>query len=134
MSEFPEFEILPPELIPQSDPNAVRVEDTSPPKPTEFSEQLIMVIPVGKKTQGEALARSMDRGVKGETFTVGLSPTGKLPITHYWCGWTVTPAMAGIAKAAPAAAQAQIFDMEEYTPEQVLSTLGLKRIESDPLV
>lgn len=135
MSENVEEQPIKPDpMVPVSDPNAQPVEILPPPAPSEFSKRVVIVVPLLKKTQGEALARSMDKNTKGNTFTVELSPTGTLPVTHYWCSWAVTPAMAGIAKAGPNAANAQIFDMEEYTPEQILSQLGLKRIVNDSLV
>ena len=133
MTEVPIFPTLPPELIPVKDPHAVVVVPENPRGRSDFTESLIIVIPVNRKKQGEAVAKNADPSTQGETFTVPLSATGEEPATHYWCGWTVTKDQRGRLTAIENAAQGQIFDMEEYTPEEVLSELGLKRIEPDEI-
>lgn len=121
-------------LVAVSDPNAQRVEVPRLPEPSTHTESLIIVIPVSRKKQAEAVAKNADPSTQGETFTVPLSATGEMPATHYWCGWTMTKAQRGRLVAIENAAEGQIFDMEEYTTEEVLFQLGLKRIESDFLV
>lgn len=69
-------------------------------------------------------------------LSVPLSPTGALPATHYWCGWTMKPALAAtiqnyVAGLAPAIqAQIHIYDVASGspTPDQVLAAEGLRRI------
>ncbi len=50
----------------------------------------VIVIPVSKIITANLDADKVDKGKTSKTFTVGLSPTGKLPVTHYWCCWWVS--------------------------------------------
>lgn len=120
-------------LVPISDPKAKRVNPEPPGPMSTYTERLLVVIPESRKRQAEAVALTADPSTEGDTFTVGLSPTGSEPATHFWCGWVMTKTQRGRIIAIEKSADGQIFDMEEYTPEKVLEELGLKRIEPEEI-
>lgn len=98
---------------------------------TLYTERLIIVVKAAQQTPANAIARQVS--VDGaNTFTVGLSPTGNQPATHYWCNWAMTPGeradMEGRMTALQAAGDAQLFDAATFTPEQVLAAMGLQRL------
>src|SRR5262245_65017150 len=69
--------------------------------------------------------------VDGDVFTVGLSPDGKLPFTHYWMSWPVTDSQWNYLitnyGAGTAQRPGQVFDGDTITPDEVLTQLGLQR-------
>lgn len=95
----------------------------------------------------------MDSGGKGDqTFTVPLSPDGKLPASHYWASWNMLPHQvkafpsrlkeqgakdSDVAvipdKGTPASTDYAVFSEADagWTPEKVLAALGLQRIVSE---
>ena len=99
---------------------------------------LIIVIPVDKTTDANKDADKVDKGKTSRTFTVGLSPDGKLPITHYWCCWWVSPKentdlrkdFQGTPDQIGGKHNSRVFDRKDWTPEQVLEKLNLKLILS----
>lgn len=85
------------------------------------------------------LADNVNPGKNEKTFTVGLSATGQRPATHYWSGWYLTnPERASLFSHLPDKGifqgKIRYFDSNEYTPEQVLGVMGLKRIEVDEVL
>lgn len=69
----------------------------------------------------------------GQVFTIGLSPTGQLPITHYWCGWQVTEDQrSGLLQRLQQAVDngnARVYNGDNRTPQEILTILGLKTVE-----
>jgi len=62
-------------------------------------------------------------------FTVELSASGEEPATHYWCGigqeykdW-ITPLFSSISSL-------QLFSHNDYTRQQTLDDIGMKRINT----
>jgi len=99
---------------------------------------LIIVIPIGKSVAANTDANKVDSGKTSKTFTVGLSPTGNLPITHQWCCWWVSDKEAALLRkdfnpkdpANPTNKhQSKMFDLRTATPDRILTQLGLKPIE-----
>lgn len=110
--------------------------------PTPFTARLIVVVTAAARDQAAArIAQEPDAGETAQaalkTLDVPLSASGSLPATHYWCSWSVRPALAARITAwvndpaFPArAANVTLFDGLTMTPDQVLTTMGLKRIEA----
>lgn len=112
---------------------------------TLYTARLLIIIPASLQVQANTFLA--DKPYAGDTpearqrtFSVGLSPTGALPITHYWTAWTMLPstdlAIRNWQQALAAAVRAgvHIYDVSSGlpTPEQVLATEGLQRIRSVP--
>lgn len=114
-----------------------------------WSERLIIVIPAARQAVANGAAKHVewDAAAGENTFTVGLSPTGLAPATHYWCNAALTPTLlvgvgnrlrasgATVAEATPLARSATpqaarlcVFDAADWGAEDVLSALGLKRV------
>lgn len=100
-----------------------------------MNHYLICIIPFSKKDLANKDADKVNRGKTGKTFTVGLSPDGKLPITHYWFCWWIsdeesiklkedfsgTPDVDGIKH------QSRVFDLRDgWTAESILEKMHLK--------
>lgn len=108
---------------------------------TLYTARLIIVIPASLKDQANTFLSDKpyagsDPVARARTFSVGLSPTGALPITHYWTGWTMEPgtsiAITNWRQALSAAVRAgvHIYDVAtgSPTPDEVLALEGLQRI------
>jgi len=48
----------------------------------------VIIISAEEKDAANELCGQISEGGEN-TFTIGLSPNGQLPITNYWCGWYV---------------------------------------------
>ncbi|RJQ43370.1 MAG: hypothetical protein C4534_08210 [Gaiellales bacterium] len=101
-----------------------------------YSKELTIVIPATKRGEAHAVTKLVDEAGGENTFDNGLSPTGELPVTHYWCNWRMLPeeaqdiqARLGVLSRVPVGA-VRIFDATKRDPEGILSELGLKRIGS----
>lgn len=93
-------------------------------------ERLIIVVKAAEAQKSNDQAKTVDRAGGERTFTIGLSPTGEGPPTHYWCSWAMEPGdKVNINKLLDGAAKkkdAYVFDGDARTPESVLAELGLK--------
>ncbi len=99
---------------------------------TIYSDRLIIVIPVNRKSQAENLMDQVDPTSSGEVFVARLSPTGTLPVTHYWCSWQMTAGQRTMVQSrmaqAEAAGWAWVYDAATWTPEAVMVDRGLQPI------
>ena len=65
----------------------------------------------------------------GEMFTVELSASGEEPATHFWCGMGqeykdfIVPLLSSISSL-------QLFSYDNYTRQQTLDEIGMKRISA----
>jgi hypothetical protein len=100
----------------------------------------IVVIPVDVAVAANLDADKEDSGKTSKTFTVGLSPTGKLPITHLWCSWWMNDEKAtrlkkdfnGTPDTVAGKHSSRVFDSRQgHDAEKILQKVGLKRIEID---
>ena len=93
----------------------------------------IFVVPAADKDGANAYTVS-DMGAEGDTFTVGLSPTGLEPATHYWCDWLVLDPYTANIPALEIGYNVLTYAASVYTPQQVLDENGLKvlYIYTDP--
>jgi len=101
---------------------------------------VIIVIPFDNQKKANQDADKIDKGKTSKTFTVGLSPTGQLPITHCWCCWWMsdreltelqkdfdgTPDNDGHKNAD------RVFNLSKgWTPQTILDHMNLKTIKTD---
>ncbi len=95
--------------------------------------RLILVVEAAVAATANTRSKEVDTVGGDKTFTVGLSASGSGPVTHYWCNWqmTLNEQTALLAKLQPTidAGRARVFDAKSNEPEDVLATLGLKRVE-----
>lgn len=107
-----------------------------------MNKYVVMIVPENKKNIANIDADKVDRGKTSKTFTVGLSPNGKLPITHHWCCWWMSddeekqirkdfdpndpmnPTNKNSSKI-------YILDGKVWTAEKILEDNHLKKIEMD---
>lgn len=102
---------------------------------------IVIVIPEGKAKDANADADKQDSGKTGKTFTVGLSPTGQLPITHRWCCWwmdkdtkfkEIKKDFKGKSDKDGDKHTDMVFDLSEgWTPESILEKVKLKTIQPE---
>ena len=99
-----------------------------------YTKRAIIVIDARNLVAANASAKAVDTVGGEKTFHAGLSPTGSLPATHYWCNWALLPvedtALRGGLSGLVAANRATVFDAATTTPSQVLQALSLKQIET----
>ena len=108
-----------------------------------YIRRAIIVVPAG--IQGAANDRSKQVDTRGGqlTFTVGLSPTGSLPATHYWCSWALKPLewdslwehFGKPVRPFPSTRMFDAFDRGDgshATPEAVLTQMRLQPVQ-EPL-
>ena len=117
-----------------------------------MAKRFIIVVPANKQSVANLDADKVNTGKDQRTFTVGLSASGNLPASHFWCSWlmsdkeiekldedfdTTQAVPRGLANRAYKAVvnlfksnkhSAKVFDASAWTPEDVLKNLGLKRI------
>jgi hypothetical protein len=95
----------------------------------------LLIVAAADVARANQAAKSFDKLGGDKTFRVGISVTGQGAPTHYWCCTQLRPA----TWAAVQAMQAQFpgstfveFDpkTEVQKPQEILATLGLKRIDS----
>jgi hypothetical protein len=102
---------------------------------TDYTQRAIIVVTAAAVTAANGRANQVDRTGGDKTFTVGLSATGLVPATHYWCSWLMTPGeytdlttrLDGIPNAS---LHVRVFDGNVMTAEDVLAATGLRRIEA----
>jgi hypothetical protein len=51
------------------------------------NKYIVAIVPQDKKDAANIDCDKVNKGKTLKTFTVGLSPDGKPPITHHWCCW-----------------------------------------------
>lgn len=119
--------------------------------PTAYTRRLIIVCNAAVAAAANVAANQADTADGGDgsaTFRVGLLASGNAPATHYWCGWTMRPAMA-VAIASrlrghgatlaevqpvnlgqtPTSTRFAVFDEADgWTPDAVLTACGLQRV------
>lgn len=97
------------------------------------SVRQIIVVDARNQAAANTVSKQVDPIGGEKTFTVGLSPTGTAPPTHFWCSWAMTPAerdaLHGGLTGLIEAGRAWEFDAAQSTPAQVLATMGLQTIE-----
>lgn len=99
-----------------------------------MNHRVLLVIPAADRAAANtAAATYFDPAGGAATFSVGLSPDGSEPATHYWASAQFTDATyALLQQVKPAFPAAELIDydlaLEPSWPEEVLSVLGLKRV------
>ncbi|MCR4341024.1 MAG: hypothetical protein NUW01_14175 [Gemmatimonadaceae bacterium] len=102
----------------------------------------IVVIPAVQQADMNQAALQWDPTGGEETFTVPLSADGAEPASYYWCGTWMTQATwdailaqfsavenpSGSARYANTSGS-KLYDGATWTPEQVLTDVGLQRVE-----
>src|SRR5437016_5165644 len=77
--------------------------------PTLYTQRQIIVVTAAVAATLNAHAKLVDTVGGEKTFTAGLSPTGTLPATHFWCNWQMQPgeksALTTLVTGLPAATQ-----------------------------
>lgn len=103
--------------------------------PSLYTHRAIIVVKAADRDQSNTDALAYDPEGGEETFRVGLSPTGSLPITHYWASTACREAVWQAFVAAEAAQVAKgagrtrwLFDGLTVTPDDALASLGLQRL------
>ena len=98
----------------------------------------LIVIPAGDKLAVNTVAQAQWDPKKGErTFPIGLSATGKIPVTHLWCSSVFEEEKEQSVSTLPIQflnAKVHAYDANKDTqfPGRLLATLGLKQIENFP--
>lgn len=94
---------------------------------TAYTRRLIIVCNAAVAAAANNAANqndTRDGGDGSRTFAVGLSADGSATATHYWCGWSLKPAMAtAIATRLRAAGETVV----EVTPVALGQTPGSTR-------
>lgn len=105
----------------------------APPVVNPYTKRQIIVVDARNSVAAATSLQSVDPDGWQNIFTVGLSPTGAAPVTHYWCGWTMTEdedaAVTGGLNGLVVAGRAWLYDAALWTPDQVLADRGLKVIK-----
>ena len=102
-----------------------------------MNERFLIIIAAEDRDQANAFAKDQLDQVGGQnTFSVGLSASGKEPVTHYWCsalfdigsGWVLA-----LQTAFPSAL-IQTYDAvaDPSFPRRTMEALGLKQIVNLP--
>lgn len=101
-----------------------------------MTNRAIIVVKAEAAEVANARAKEVDAAGGERTFSVGLSATGKAPATHFWCSWQLPDGDYDVLcqKLQPVVNDngAQIFNGNRTTPDEVLATLGLTRLEDAP--
>ena len=58
---------------------------------TEYTERVVVIVESGQVDLANQQAEYIDPDGGEFAWTVGLSPTGEPPTTHYWNNWQMTP-------------------------------------------
>lgn len=97
--------------------------------PTVYTEAMLVLIVASVQGVANQQAARVDPTSQGDTFTVGLSPTGQAPATHYWCNWWMTEgqraSFVNYLDALVQSDRAWIYDSEVVSPDAVLAERGL---------
>lgn len=110
---------------------------------TAYTHRATIVILASDQANANAEAEASFDPLGGQnTFTVGLSPTGSAPPTHYWCSamvilshWQAFVAQEAYQETLGGARTRWLFGGIEgergYTsPDDALAVLGLKRVQA----
>jgi hypothetical protein len=102
---------------------------------TAYTHRVLLVVAAADLGRGNQAAKGFDKLSGEKTFTVGLSATGLGPPTHYWCCTQLRPATWQALQAMQVQFPGSTFvefnpKTEAAKPDQILQTLGLKRIDS----
>lgn len=96
--------------------------------------RLIIVVSAAGAAQANSKAAEVDREGGQLTFTAPLSASGSRPATHYWCSWALRADRDASIRAKLAAlvsaGHVSIHDGTMLSPGQVLTTLGLQRVNT----
>lgn len=100
---------------------------------TEYRYRTLMVVTAADQDEANLHAAELGRPADLGTFTVGLSPTGEPPATHYVCASALTPAERERVEALRAVFPDAVLvdydlDTEPGRPDAVLAGLGLRRV------
>ena len=102
---------------------------------TLFTNRAIIVVRASDRDQANQDALVYDPEGGSLTFRVGLSPTGALPITHYWAStacraqvWEAFQSFEAHQATLGNARTRWLFDGLLVEPDDVLDALGLQRI------
>lgn len=100
-------------------------------------KRCLIVIPAADQARANQDALQWDPEGGDRSFTVGLSPTGAEPATHYWASAVMSDATFA-AVAAKVAADYPGAHWEEWSmeddpsrPDRLLVELGLQRIQGE---
>lgn len=102
-------------------------------KVTGWKSRFIIVISALQSSAAAIKAKDWDPDKGGDkTFSVRLSANGKEPATHLACETALTDAMlAKVLAATTAVGTMQVFNCQDWTFDEVLAHLKLKRIETN---
>jgi len=92
----------------------------------------IIFILAAQRDAANAAAASFEPGGGENTFTAGLSPSGKEPATHYWCAGKLDAQKIAAIEAAAPGASVTLWEVEAAPdlPNALLDQAGLERISS----
>lgn len=99
---------------------------------------IVIVIPANQEKDANQDADKLDTGKTSQTFTVGLSTTGQLPISHLWCSWwmsdeklrAIKTDFNGQPDTDGTKHKDKLFDLSQgWTPKTILNILHLNRIK-----
>ena len=96
----------------------------------------IIVVPEDKQDFANRQCADIDTKGGEKTFTVGLSPNGTKPPTHYWCCWLMEDLdkQKLVEKLSDIPVDFfELYPTENYTPDDVLQEEGLQRIQTDDI-
>lgn len=91
----------------------------------------IIVVPATRAAAANKLGGEVDPNGREDIFTSPLVAVGTSgPITHYWCGWSLTDDQwtrlrARLDIAAQRTAGVRFYNATSRTPEQILAELNL---------
>lgn len=90
----------------------------------------IGVVPAGQQAAANARCAAIaGNPADARTFTVGLSPDGRQPATHYWaCGEFSDAVLATVD--AEGGGGWERWDCEAYEPDALLAQWGLRRMRA----
>src|SRR5258705_219116 len=95
-----------------------------------FTQRLIIIVTAAAAAAANAKAAEIDPEGGAQAFSVGLSVTGALPASHFWCSWQLTPGqeqgLRDRLAAAVAAGDARIYDGTALTPTAALADAALQ--------
>lgn len=98
---------------------------------TAYTNRLLIVAPIAKKSEANTFAKAVDaRGGQFTFETQGYSASGSDPATHSLCSWAMTDAeLAALAVTFKDGQNGyRVFDGNKTTPDEALAACGLKRI------
>ncbi len=86
---------------------------------TDYTKRVVIVVTGGQLVAANAQAKLVDVLAGEFTWTVGLSPSGDLPATHFWCNWQMMPdqfvTLESLLALIPGHNE-QIFELDSFDP------------------